>query len=502
MFEDVALRCLRIQEVLEIVMGDLHEGRNGRASVARMARTCKTFHFVAVAVLWQHIGGLVPLMSTIPGHVWEKDQRRRELLWEQPNTNRLDVSRLAFYASHIKCFTWKFDRTVNIYSAGKFLRGIPQSMVLFPAVHTIWFQDDKEWFGLLVHSHIFAGPAVEELYINACAYDAEPLFQRANRLFPRLSRLHLTGPSSSAKWPPPTLTEDTVRPLATTHISHFDANDQLSLSGLIVLGGIPTLEHVVVRLDPKRCGSSFTAPLADGHCFPALKTLQLHTGLINEITLALVEAISSPSLQRFELTVKARVYRHLGEEVLFAHLEALSRAPFRTALRDLKLYLAHKESLEPNFTVGIQILRPLLGRLNGLVSLQIFSDMIVLDNATCQGIAEAFPLLKLLTLTYEGVGSYAGQVHTGGDQLEAQRAASLEGLAFIVKHCRQLTDLRIPVQILCGKIPAFPSAEEVSTTIERGALTLRVAPFTWERVKQYLDVLLPPWQTMANVSFT
>ncbi|KAH9834877.1 uncharacterized protein C8Q71DRAFT_128699 [Rhodofomes roseus] len=98
-----------------------------------------------------------------------------------------------------------------------------------------------------------------------------------------------------------------------------------------------------------------------GPLFPSLKSLHLSTRRINDLTLAAIKSISSTDLHRLELTVKARAESHLSEEFLLAHMTALSQAPFRNSLREVKLYLHHEEQVDLQYSIGSQILQPVLG---------------------------------------------------------------------------------------------------------------------------------------------
>ncbi|KAH6904127.1 hypothetical protein BKA70DRAFT_1508570 [Coprinopsis sp. MPI-PUGE-AT-0042] len=64
--EDVPHRCLKIPEVVDLVFsfagGDLRN-RGGSPSLARLARTCKGFHDLAIKHLWRHLQGLHPIRN-------------------------------------------------------------------------------------------------------------------------------------------------------------------------------------------------------------------------------------------------------------------------------------------------------------------------------------------------------------------------------------------------------------------------------------------------------
>ena len=82
--QQASIRCLSIAEVAEIIMVFLYDNGRGQADVARMARTLKVIHPIAVAVLWQRILGIEPIMSVIPGYEWRKDSRNpSRIVWQR-----------------------------------------------------------------------------------------------------------------------------------------------------------------------------------------------------------------------------------------------------------------------------------------------------------------------------------------------------------------------------------------------------------------------------------
>ena len=82
--QQASIRCLSIAEVAEIIMVFLYDNGRGKMAVARMARTSKVIHPIAVAVLWQRILGIEPIMSVIPGYEWRKDSRNpSRIVWQR-----------------------------------------------------------------------------------------------------------------------------------------------------------------------------------------------------------------------------------------------------------------------------------------------------------------------------------------------------------------------------------------------------------------------------------
>ncbi|KAH6903276.1 hypothetical protein BKA70DRAFT_1433790 [Coprinopsis sp. MPI-PUGE-AT-0042] len=89
-------RCLKIEEILKSIFLEVLEDecppgpRPSRRSptVARLARTCKSFRNPALAVLWQEVFGIVQLLSVLPA---------KKLKWEHPP---LSYSRAVMKLAH------------------------------------------------------------------------------------------------------------------------------------------------------------------------------------------------------------------------------------------------------------------------------------------------------------------------------------------------------------------------------------------------------------------
>jgi F-box-like len=80
-------RCLKIDEVLQEIFSEVliqdrsrmfELDRQKAPTVARLARTCRTFRGPALATLWREISGIAPLFNVLP---------TSKLRWVGPQTN-------------------------------------------------------------------------------------------------------------------------------------------------------------------------------------------------------------------------------------------------------------------------------------------------------------------------------------------------------------------------------------------------------------------------------
>ena len=65
--------CLDVDEILRVIARELVES-GGKANAISLACCCKGFEDPALDVLWATQVGLLPLLKTFPGDVWNKDE--------------------------------------------------------------------------------------------------------------------------------------------------------------------------------------------------------------------------------------------------------------------------------------------------------------------------------------------------------------------------------------------------------------------------------------------
>ena len=256
------------------------------------------------------------------------------------------------------------------------------------------------------------------------------------------------------------------------------------------LSVIPSLRHLRIALSTR---AQQSVPLANKPFLQSLETLRIFTPHLNDATLALVKALSSPCLRAFELVVRARSSDQLNEQLVASHAVALSEAPFKRALRSVTFFLNYESPVALGGDIGIRVIQPLL-RCEGLLTLQVFAQNIVLDMAACQFIASAFSHLEMFAFADNYGNDVQGGVIIAGP-FAAVRAAPLEGLLAITKACRRLRSLHISVRIESPEQLVIEDAA-VLPTIERGNILPRYESEEKDielrhLVNTYLGKLLP-----------
>jgi hypothetical protein len=75
-------RVFIISEIFRLICEELGRlgGTLGRRTLARVARTCRTFQEPALYVLWYDLNSLLPLIQCMPPDLW-KTTRYREGRW-------------------------------------------------------------------------------------------------------------------------------------------------------------------------------------------------------------------------------------------------------------------------------------------------------------------------------------------------------------------------------------------------------------------------------------
>ena len=416
----------------------------------------------------------------------------------------MDTKRLVFYASHIKTLIWHYHYQSNVSkdSIDEFQNWLscatPSGFTLLPAVRTIEFTEDDEYYGILYR--FLCTPTLEELRFNANASAIEPILKHLVRSCPAFRNLHLSSPSSGHYFPPPAYDDHVLAPVVTQNLVRFTSGDSLTLGAVISFSKIPSLRHLSVTVAIE---ASQAFPPVGGPFFHALETLKFSVHRLCGVTLALVQAISSPILQQFTLSVQANSRHRLNERLVTQHTVALGRAPYKDTLRSVILFLKHTSASIPADTITVPVIQPLMS-CRRLETLEVFADSAVLDLAACRFIACAFSHLDAFAFSDnspgdrrdQGVGMWASR------PFEFARAAPLEGLVAITKACRRLRSLHLSVRIESSDQLVLDQAA-VLPTVERGLILPRYEDndlVLQHLVDTYLGELLPRWPRPSQVT--
>ncbi|KAG0701084.1 hypothetical protein DFH29DRAFT_1069845 [Suillus ampliporus] len=156
--------CLLPTEILlEIFAVYENCGPIPRATLAALARTCRTFKEPALNTLWRHINGFQPLISCLPGCVSSRDARgkltlKRPLLkreWRIIGQYAQRVRSLQVYPSELDIID---DRVVQA------LVSAPSPTLLLPNLRrVVWWDERQRFFPLL---RILLGSTITSLKLG------------------------------------------------------------------------------------------------------------------------------------------------------------------------------------------------------------------------------------------------------------------------------------------------------------------------------------------------
>ncbi|KAH9485799.1 hypothetical protein JR316_0002714 [Psilocybe cubensis] len=100
--------CLQVTEILDLILTDLFESREGphsRGDLLSVGLTCQDFLEVALDILWGTQTSLVPLIKTLPCNLWKEGgsgfDKTLQLLVED-NLTHGEEARFYFYAKRIR----------------------------------------------------------------------------------------------------------------------------------------------------------------------------------------------------------------------------------------------------------------------------------------------------------------------------------------------------------------------------------------------------------------
>ena len=74
--------CLLSAEILREIFAAIREDSDFRATIATLARTCRTLKEPALDLLWKNIIGFEPLLSCLPSGVVRQTRKRKQLVNE------------------------------------------------------------------------------------------------------------------------------------------------------------------------------------------------------------------------------------------------------------------------------------------------------------------------------------------------------------------------------------------------------------------------------------
>ncbi|KAJ6491989.1 hypothetical protein C8R45DRAFT_867505 [Mycena sanguinolenta] len=415
--------CLSILELVENICGYLQGVKQGRRTLAALARTCSSFHDPALNYLWaDQYNVLVNLMRCMPPDLFEFNDGVPRLLrpilasdWERP----------LVYTRRIRSIS-DFSRDPHIIVLlGGLLASLPGDVAsLFPKLTSLewrepWGAEDSFWARPLL------SPRLTSLSISAQSMKTLlPSIEIATTC-PMLKKLQLSSYPVDAEIR--SAFSKCLRNLYTLESLHVEMPDMATLEHLSQLDSLTTLTTVL---------RDFVLPGASLP-FIALERLNI-TYNVKPIT-DFFERCSGTPLK----DIVIRINTCPSTAVIARLHSALRDGCSHSSLSSLIIEIDENYPLEPESdAMTVHSLRPLFCFAN-LTSVCIISLGFDMDDQGMDELACAWPQLKDLEL------GFAGMNH----DTELRPRFSLRSLSTLAQHCRELTKLQFALNATVAAEP-------------------------------------------------
>ncbi|KZT64324.1 hypothetical protein DAEQUDRAFT_769787 [Daedalea quercina L-15889] len=477
------LRCLGIPELLDVILRDVYGQGDGRGSIASFAVTSKEFHAGAIAVLWEEMETLVPLLNLIPPDVWNYVRKDEDpaLAWLRlPHPRDRIMRSLEWYGQHIKRITWDQDQGNDMYilqeSTIGLLAYLPSTIQLLPNVRSFEWTEHGPSAGLtLLNTRSFANSLLQELMLDMALTEENPVasvLDVVRRQCPKLNTLRLVGEADAPLDVAVSVAlADLIRSVG---LVEFSCTCPLFDEVLVAVAQSPSLKSVEVKADWCTLDNAVISVLP--YAFPFVQDLTLRLEILDGSSLALLTKLKSDTLVNLSLHVTSEVY---DDDLLIKHLVALTKAPFAETLRKIELHAwcmdSESDQDESNpCTVTLKTLQPLL-RLRQLTHFSIYAKQFSLSSADIRTIAGAFPNVEALELM---------------PTLVMGTEPSVEALQHLVELCPSLTLIVMPITVAFGVPtirPGWKSSSRITVYTIVTAQDLSGDP----QISAYISALFP-----------
>ncbi|KAJ7089912.1 hypothetical protein C8R44DRAFT_957724 [Mycena epipterygia] len=427
--------CLEIPEVVHLVFSKLTPVGAGAKDLAALARTCTTFHDIALDALWWYQYTIVNLIRCMPADLWDT-----VLVHGTDATLRLsrpivasDWTRLLHYSHRIKNLTCgDHPMYPNLSEVFERLRlGVPGDDLL-PNLETLTW----DHYGGIhpSHIHLFLGPRIRAIHLGYCDPDTE------EAVLPILARRV------------PTLRSVVINILQLEigenrhpHVSAFlqalsrvrsimVSNGTLDAAALLHLGQLTTLEKLNIILP-----DSMSFPgINDGTLFSNLQAVALHIGSVELLT-TFMQTWAKPPITSIELSSTAYPAPEAFEEIY----TLLAARCAHESLRSLTLQVFEAPPNATDLSIHSGTSFQHLFCFANLVSLSITALIkLDLDDEMITDMARAWPQLEKLEIsTYP--------FH--------RPRSTLLGLHALAQHCPRLRKLEMLFNASIVPPPPTPS---------------------------------------------
>jgi len=443
--------CLKIPEILHIIFEWTLDpaSEHSSATLAKLARTCRSFNDTALDILWHTQTTLWPLIKLFPEEIWVEEPNERDPMAPMdvrfvrpPRPN--EWSRFLIYSARIKCiipfwFSYSnallLDKRVHPSCYGILLRHRPSGH-FFPNLRKFeWRQDPRDNANSVAHLLLMIHPKVSDISItivdnlNADKGLIAQVKEALKDFCERCTYLeHFTFVCTAIPELWPLTSQIIIRHHSLRTVHTFQQSDSpLSCEAILHLAQLPTLERLSLRTNGiMNTGERLLSSLkAMDVAFPMLHHLMVCSDDLTSCN-PLLDIIQSTHLQHLHILL---ISAPLASEVK-EFTTIISQHRSRTLISAISLSSAtssprnHTEYIITNDT-----LKPLLSLRNMREFRVVLCTPIKINNAFIDDLAQSWPDLRVLELGTEWRRS------TGIPHL------TVKGLLPLVQYCPRLFHL-------------------------------------------------------------
>jgi len=422
-------RTLTISEILYRIFIYFQWQYDDR-TLARLARTCKTFKDPALDLLWEFCFQLQHLIRVLPHHAVMRDSKD-DIVGIQPLTTE-EWTRFHAYSARVREVSiLEWESTPNPFIT--FLAAPPAHIDrTFPKLRRILIQESKGQLRISDY-HFLLGPFVEcvdlRLEETPSVNDAltESIIRSVPEVCPKLTDFSITWYSHTPPpWAPQAISETVVR---LDHLKTLQCPAPNS-HAIMHISQLPSLVVLVLNPLPQYDVAASETGEISIYNFASLYSLQMTTDGLNTIMAFLRRLKNLPDAVTIDLGTSPQPS---ALEIFFGYLDNFHNRDFDslTLRKESSQVEAISDMDDPGPPITLQTLRPLL-QYDGLYTLDItVTSPISLTDADIRNMSLAWPNLRTFALN-ESNG-------WGGS------TATIESLYSLVENCPSLNSIGMSI---------------------------------------------------------
>ncbi|KAJ7059754.1 hypothetical protein C8F01DRAFT_1370619 [Mycena amicta] len=468
-------RCLRIPEMVHLVLSHFdifYFDKVSTAQVYALARTCSTFQFPALDILWKEQKTLLNLLKCVPEDAWVPDESLG-LRFVRP-LERRDIDRVLFYAPRIKNLRLSYEKC-NLSEAVKTLWTQPALVDVQFLLPNLALLDSWNWDAETVSR--FFGPKLTSLHLRIPENNFEILKPLHGT---PLTSLSVYGARSNDELASISSIMDLVCSLAClTHLSV----GPLDARALKHVGTLPSLESLCVHLFPDvDIVVDDSDPVRFEHLFRLILHATAHTAS------SFLGTVALNSLNEFELNLQGTAPTDLEIRAVFAAVREHVNHKTLTYLcvpswGDL-MTPPHTSPNFPTFVLSATTLD----------ALAPFTRLKVLDipapagtnltDADVAALANAHPYLASLAIVTPSHVEWP-------EENWLRPLTTLQALVSLVDLCPFLVDISLAVDVARGGVPTIHAGNPGSRLQSLNVIYSPILEHQVDMVAQFLAALAP-----------